>query len=220
MLSSPTTSSFQSITPNPYALSPILCRPPKAGDALKVVSASFLSVLTKPSPNQKNRYKVKHTGDGGVFSDWQPMYEPSTIKADADRLVAHDKGVPHGADLGKFPDYQAVGKSFDGETERLVEKYGADAVIKILVTSQLHRDEEYGGPFWIVVPSKTRVYELRRVIASKCGVLPGLQRLTFAGKKMDDAERNLEHYGAFFFNSPRKLLPRWTLVTVTRTGNC
>ena len=89
MLSSPTTSSFQSITPNPYALSPILCRPPKTGDALKVVSASFLSVLTKPSPNQKNRYKVKHTGDGGVFSDWQPMYEPSTIKADADRLVAH-----------------------------------------------------------------------------------------------------------------------------------
>ena len=181
---------------------------PKATHERK--SFRLLLFLTSRKFHKKpRRYKVKHTGDGGVFSDWQPMYEPSTVKADADRLVAHEKGVPHGADLENFPDYKAVGKYFDGEDERLVEKYGADSTIKILVTSQLHRDEEYGGPFWIEVPSKTRVYELRRVIASKCGVLPGLQRLTFAGKKMDDAERNLEHYGVKYWNAK---FPDWPVV--------
>ena len=144
-----------------------------------------------------------------MFSDWEPLYEPSTVKADADRLAAHKAGVPHGADLAQFPEYKVVGKSFDGEAERLAEKYGTDSMIKILVTSQLHRDEEYGGPFWITVPSKIRVYELRRIIANKCGVLPGLQRLTFAGKKMDDSERNLEHYGFKYWN---KKFPDWPIV--------
>jgi hypothetical protein len=151
-----------------------------------------------------------HAGDCGVFSDWQPMYEPSTVKADADRLAAFKKGVPRGAENeGAVPEYRAVGHSFAGEAERLREKYKSAPVLRLLIASQLHRDEEFGGPFWIEVPSKTRVFELRRVIAHTCGVLPGLQRLTFAGKKMDDSERNLEHYGIKYWNNK---FPDWPVV--------
>ena len=156
------------------------------------------------------RYKPRHTGDGGVFSDWQPLYEPSTVKEDADRLAAFEKGVPHGsAAAAGVPAFRAVGDSFAGEAERLRENYEGAPTLRLLIASQLHRDEEYGGPFWIEVPSKTRLFELRRVIAHKCGVLPGLQRLTFAGKKMDDAERNLEHYGVKYWI---KKFPDWPIV--------
>ena len=159
---------------------------------------------------RNTRYKPRHTGDGGVFSDWQPMYEPSTVKEDADRLAAFETGTPRGADAaGAVPAYRAVGDSFAGEAERLREKYEGAPILRLLITSQLHRDEEYGGPFWIEVPSKTRLFELRRVIAHVCGVLPGLQRLTFAGKKMDDAERNLEHYGVKYWI---KKFPDWPIV--------
>ena len=39
----------------------------------------------------------------------------------------------------------------------------------MLVVSDLHRHEEYGGPFWIKVPSTARVREVRLVISEKCG---------------------------------------------------
>ena len=60
-----------------------------------------------------------HAGDCGVFSDWQPMYEPSTVKADADRLAAFRKGVPRARTPPAPFQYRAVGKSFVGEAERL-----------------------------------------------------------------------------------------------------
>ena len=62
----------------------------------------------------------------------------------------------------------------------LAEQYPNCPVLKLLVVSELHSDEEYGGPFWIEVPSKTRVWQLRRVLYEKCGVLPGLLRLATA----------------------------------------
>ena len=177
--------------------------PTSPARALRFKKSVYADVHTRIVRN--TRYKPRHAGDGGVFSDWQPMYEPSTVKEDADRLAAFEKGTPHGA----VPAYRAVGDSFAGEAERLREKYEGAPILRLLITSQLHRDEEYGGPFWIEVPSKTRLFELRRVIAHVCGVLPGLQRLTFAGKKMDDAERNLEHYGVKYWI---KKFPDWPIV--------
>jgi hypothetical protein len=79
-------------------------------------------------------------------------------------------------------------------------------------TSQ-HLDEEYGGPFYISVPVKMKVEDLRNVIRVRpaapqrgqsnvnahpgcsqdaCGVMPGLQRLSYAGKNFEDSNRSLE----------------------------
>jgi hypothetical protein len=81
--------------------------------------------------------------------------------------------------------------------------------MKILVKSELHRDEEYGGPFWLTIPSKVRVHELRMMIAEHCGVMPGLQRLKFAAKDFDDPERNLEHMGVKYWHGK---FPDWPIV--------
>ena len=154
-----------------------------------------------------NRYKPQLTADGGVLSNWKPQYEPSTVKADADRLAAFEAGVPHGSGDEGAAAATTAGSS---PAAALAEKYGADcATARLLVVSELHRDEEYGGPFWIEVPTKTRVHELRGVIAEACGVLPGLQRLSYAGKKFEDPERNLEHYGVKYWNAK---FPDWPVV--------
>ena len=154
------------------------------------------------------RYKPRLTADGGVLSNWEPTYEPSTVKADADRLAAFEVGVPHGlrAGGGSAPDTRAEAPTI---TAALKEKYGESPTARLLVVSELHRDEEYGGPFWVDVPTKARVHELRGVIAEHCGVLPGLQRLSFAGKKFEDPERNLEHYGVKYWNAK---FPDWPIV--------
>ncbi len=91
---------------------------------------------------------------------------------------------------------------FEKAETKLLNKYkDRDGVeLDLLVVSDLHRHEEYGGPFWIKVPSAARVREVRLVIAEKCGILPGLQRMRYAGKQMDDAERKLEHYGIKYWN--------------------
>jgi hypothetical protein len=40
-------------------------------------------------------------------------------------------------------------------------------------------------------------------------VLPGLQRLSYAGKRLDDAQRTLEHYGIAYWHAR---FPHWPLV--------
>ena len=154
------------------------------------------------------RYKPQLTADGGILSNWEPMYEPSTIKADADRLVAFESGVPHGS--GETAAVTSSSSSSSSVVAVIREKYADQCpTARLLVVSELHRDEEYGGPFWIEVPTKIRVHELRCVIAEHCGVLPGLQRLSYAGKKFEDPERNLEHYGVKYWN---KKFPDWPVV--------
>ena len=141
------------------------------------------------------------------------MYEPSTIKADADRLVAFEAGVPHGSGETTAAANAAVTSTSSSTSVVAVirEKYAHQQcpTARLLVVSELHRDEEYGGPFWIEVPTKIRVHELRCVIAEHCGVLPGLQRLSYAGKKFEDPERNLEHYGVKYWNAK---FPDWPVV--------
>ena len=97
----------------------------------------------------------------------------------------------------------------NSQKRTLAEQYPNCPVLKLLVVSELHSDEEYGGPFWIEVPSKTRVWQLRRVLYEKCGVLPGLLRLAYAGKRFEDAERNLEHYGVKYWNAK---FPDWPIM--------
>jgi len=159
-----------------------------------------------PPPCCTYRYQPQRSADGGILSNWQPMYEPSTVKADADRLAAFEADVPHGAG----GEGAAASPAPVTSAAALAAKFGAQCPhASLLVVSELHRDEEYGGPFWIKVPTKTRVHELRGVIAERCGVLPGLLRLSYAGKKFEDPERNLEHYGVKYWNAK---FPDWPVI--------
>ena len=55
-----------------------------------------------------------------------------------------------------------------------------------------HHDEEYGGPFGMEVSPKMKIDDLRKAIAEKCGIMPGMQKLSFAGKNFEDSQRTLE----------------------------
>lgn len=138
--------------------------------------------------------------DGGQLSEWQPMYQPSREQAEADRAAAYEAGVPHG--------YVAPGDRFKGLP-----------TIQLQVVSELHDDSEYGsdvaadgshsgGPFSITVSPKMRVEELRAVIRDVGGILPALQRLSYAGKHLDDAQRTLEQYGIGYWHNK---FPHWPI---------
>jgi len=101
------------------------------------------------------------------------MYNPTEEQAAIDRKKAYETGIPHG--------YVPRG-----------DKYAGTPMLTLWVQSDLHTKEEYGGPFQITVSSKMRVYELRNVIRDACGILPGLQKLAYAGKNMEDSQRTLE----------------------------
>ena len=53
--------------------------------------------LTRHLDGTTFRYKPQHGIDGGFLSEWEPLYEASTVKADADKLKAFQSGVPVGS---------------------------------------------------------------------------------------------------------------------------
>lgn len=139
--------------------------------------------------------------DGGVLSEWKPLYNPTPEQAEIDRKKAYETGVPHG--------YVPAG-----------DKYAGQPTISLLVKSELHDETEYGvnvdengrhsgGPFRIDVSPKMRIMDLRLAIKEKCGILPGLMRFSYAGKQLDDSQRTLEHYGVKYWNAK---FPDWPLV--------
>jgi len=143
--------------------------------------------------SEEEKYKPRVTPDGAVMSDWRPPYNPTPEQAAVDRQKAYESGVPHG--------YVKPG-----------EKYKGQPTVKLLVRSELHRDEEYGGPFHVDVSTKMTVHDLRKVIHDRCGVLPGLQKLAYAGKNMEDPARTLEHYGVKYWHAK---FPDWP-ITIRR----
>jgi hypothetical protein len=75
--------------------------------------------------------------------------------------------------------------------------------------SELAADGSHsGGPFSITVSPKMRVEELRAVIRDVGGILPALQRLSYAGKHLDDAQRTLEQHGIAYWH---KKFPHWPI---------
>ncbi|KAG2436012.1 hypothetical protein HYH02_011724 [Chlamydomonas schloesseri] len=142
--------------------------------------------------------------DGGQLSEWEPMYAPSKEQAEADRAAAYAAGVPHG--------YVAPGTA-----PRAAEE---DEVLELWVVSELHDDSEYGGcvdaatgrhsggPFKVTVGAGTRVEQLRLVLRDQGGLLPALQRLSYAGKHLDDSQRTLQHYGIAYWH---KRFPHWPI---------
>ena len=107
-----------------------------------------------------------------------------------DRQKAFEAGIPHGEYVYR-------------------KRYGDCPILSLLVTSELHTDTEYGGPFWIHVPSKIRVSDLRDYIRDRSGIMPGLMKLAYRGQSLDDESRKLEHYGVRYWN---KKFPDWPLV--------
>eukprot|EP00879_Flechtneria_rotunda_P026285 GHRR01028018.1.p1 GENE.GHRR01028018.1~~GHRR01028018.1.p1 ORF type:complete len:142 (+),score=15.29 GHRR01028018.1:308-733(+) len=82
-----------------------------------------------------------------------------------------------------------------------------------------HDDNEYGadigpdgnhtgGPFTIRVSPLMRVEELRNVIRDTGGILPALQKLSYAGKHLNDAQRTLEQYGVAYWHNK---FPHWPI---------
>ncbi|KAI8471917.1 MAG: hypothetical protein J3K34DRAFT_415633 [Monoraphidium minutum] len=146
------------------------------------------------------RYTPVMQPDGGQLSEWAPMYAPSKEQAEEDRQRAYEARVPHG--------YVAPGNRLEGLP-----------TITLTVVSELHDESEYGadvgpdgrhsgGPFTIEVSPKMRVEELRAIIRDVGGVLPALQRLSYAGKHLDDAQRTLEQYGLAYWAAK---FPGWPL---------
>lgn len=142
---------------------------------------------------EEEKYKPVVQADGGIMSMWEPMYNPTPEQAKIDREKAFETGVPHG--------YVPKG-----------DRYAGQPTIKLLVRSELHTDDEYGGPFHIEVSPKMKIDDLRLLIKDKCGILPGLQKLAYAGKNFEDANRTLEHYGVKYWHSK---FPDWP-ITIRR----
>jgi len=128
---------------------------------------------------------------GAVSSEWDFKYNPTREEYLKDLAQAEAAGVP----LGAYVDARAPKAK----------------TLRLLVASNVHADFEYGGPFWIDVPSTMRVSEVKKVIFERCGVMPGLIRLAYAGKKLDDDARKLEHYGVRYWNAK---FPDWPLTLI------
>lgn len=154
-----------------------------------------------PFYGERERYVPAIQADGGQLSEWTSMYNPSREEAERDRELAFQKRIPHG--------YIEPG-----------DKYKGLPTLDIWVVSNLHDDGEYGasvdpvtgkhsgGPFQISVAATMRVEDLRLVIRDIGGILPALQRLSYAGKHLDDPQRTLEHYGVGYWH---KKFPHWPI---------
>lgn len=142
------------------------------------------------SPQNRNRYCPKTTRDGASVTEWTDPYDPTPEQEAIDRQKAFEAGIPHGEYVYR-------------------QRYGDCPILSLLVVSELHTDTEYGGPFWIHVPSKIRVSDLRDHIRDRCGIMPGLMRIAYRGQSFEDESRKLEHYGVRYWN---KKFPDWPLV--------
>ncbi|KAL0023269.1 hypothetical protein WJX77_001673 [Trebouxia sp. C0004] len=153
-----------------------------------------------PFYSEDEKYTPIMQSDGGQLSDWKAMYQPTAEQADKDRLAAYEAGVPHG--------YVPPGN-----------KYKDLATIHLQVVSDLHDSNEYGpeiqedgqhcgGPFYIDVSPTMRIEDLRLVIQEVGGVVPALQKLSYAGKKFEDSQRSLQQYGVAYWH---KKFPHWPI---------
>jgi hypothetical protein len=128
---------------------------------------------------------------GAVSSEWNFKYNPTRDEYLRDKAEAEAAGVP----LGAYVEARAP----------------KPKTLRLLVASAAHIDAEYGGPFWVSVSSAMRVVEFKKVIYEHTGVMPGLIRLAYAGKKLDDENRKLEHYGVRYWNAK---FPDWPIMMI------
>ncbi|KAL6752513.1 hypothetical protein V8C86DRAFT_587345 [Haematococcus lacustris] len=92
--------------------------------------------------------------------------------------------------------------------------------LELWVVSELHSEDEYGaqvdpstgqhsgGAFKIKVDAGIRIEALRNVIRDEGGIIPALQKLSYAGKHLDDSQRTLAHYGVAYWHAR---FPHWPI---------
>ena len=124
------------------------------------------------------------TRSGAVYSEYRTMYDPTRDEYLRDVEKAKERGVPIGTVI----------------EERVAANVRPRKMLRLLVTSRLHVDAEYGGPFWIDVADDARISEVKKLIGERVNILPGIIRLAYAGKKLDDHAKTLAQSGVRYWN--------------------
>ena len=141
------------------------------------------------------------------------MYAPTKEQAEADRDAAFAAGVPFGSSPAKAAAKGAAASNASPPRPPL----------RLRVVSELHADDEYGpntrpdgsrygGEVVIELSPDERVEAVRLAVRDATGVPPALCRLSFAGTRLEDAQRTLGHYGVAYWHAK---FPHWPLV-ITR----
>lgn len=134
---------------------------------------------------EDERWDPLVTESGAVSSGCRTsMYDPTREEYLRDVARAKEMGVPIGTVI----------------EERVAARKRPRKMLRMLVTSRLHVDAEYGGPFWIDVADDARISEVKKLIGERVNVLPGVIRLGFAGKKLDDHAKTLAQAGVRYWH--------------------
>lgn len=144
------------------------------------------------------------------------MYAPTKEQAEADRDAAFATGVPFGSPA---PPSSAAATNAAAAANPAPP---SRPPLRLRVVSELHTAEEYGSRFRpedggggevvVELDPKARVEAVRLAIRDATGIPPALCRLSYAGTRLEDAQRTLGHYGVAYWHAK---FPQWPLV-VTR----
>lgn len=141
----------------------------------------------------EEKYRPVMQQDGGQLSEWNRMYEPSPDQAERDRKAAFMAGTPHGVQKIQMQESNAT-------------KITLTCVVENDIGS--NTDSKIDRCFEVTVSPAIRAIDLQRLISDRAGVAPGLQRLSYAGKDFNDAQRTLQHYGVAYWHSK---FPHWPI---------
>ena len=165
-----------------------------------------------PFYKEEEKYVPVVQPDGGQLSDWKPLYQPSKEVEEEDRRKAYESGVPHG--------YVPRGFKYEG-MPTITLKITSELHTDDEYGTNIDRNGKHsGGSFAVEVSPKMTIEDLRLVIKvsvvvslrvfflfyikykiclqiksnyqEKGGIIPGMQKLAYAGKKLDDPKRTLE----------------------------
>jgi hypothetical protein len=139
------------------------------------------------------------------------MYAPTKEQADADRDAAFAAGVP----FGSAPRAAADGASSASAPSTAQARRRP---LRLRITSELHSGAAddcpafaQPGGLWLDLDADGTVESVRLAVRDAAGVPPALCRLSFAGRRLDDARRTLGQFGVAFWHAK---FPHWPLVIV------
>jgi hypothetical protein len=134
------------------------------------------------------------------------MYAPTKEQAEADRDAAFAAGVPFGSAVAHPTKHgSADGGGGDGNSS-------GRPPLRLRVVSELQSAEEGFREVNLVLSPEMTVEAARLAVRDATGVPPALCRLSFAGRRLEDARRTLGQYGLAFWHGK---FPGWPLV-ITR----
>ena len=184
-----------------------------------------------PFYSDEEKYVPVMQADGGQLSEWKPMYNPTAEQAEADRKKAYETGVPHGfvapgdkykglptialpvvSDLHSPEEYgekvDANGKHSGGPFVLHVSpKMRIEELRKVIMVSCMLCKKDY-VVVWYLQSIMNESQWNNNKMQDKSGIIPALQKFSYAGKNLEDSQRTLEQYGIAYWN---KKFPGWPL---------